>query len=931
MKKLLALLASITIVGSSASTVVACGINAYADLNDNGDDRPSGNNKDNGGNNEKPESGWSGDPGKRNPDNNNPDNGNSGNDNNGGNDNGNNPDDPNKNPDNKPETPTVMTNRNNILASFEQMIQKTIYQDQYGFDGNYLNQQLFSDSMSNWINVNQNNNIKSNLMGDEGDAKFKEGSSSDFINHYLNSPTENVNLNGDKGNMNAKPFNDFLPEKANKVINGINTYDEKFGVYSPTAILNAIAFVLNGLGIQKAADKVLSFKEQVLGITNPILNDPETRKIIKDIEPTTELNNLFGEMTIGDSQKSIINGVAWLLAIGVGDTAQINQFLHINDLSLYTSNASLEYLVNLIGDLNKTDDKGNPVKKIDANNYKEYILPKGIINKDNLKNLVQNSYSIFALFTGYLQAFSDYKVAAPKDANHIFSDNKTNWDVLSEVRNTKIKNATVGTGINVYSLVADLDYYLSDFKTDIGMYRIQAIFAIFCQDKDYNGSWKNVQGGKTLLLDWDDKKNNQLNTSVNTPIISLATKVLSQLINVEKVLKDAKVDWLVTLLGYPITNATLQQVFYQLFMNFSTQTQVQLSKGMYHQICEKGGFFSLLPYIDENWVNTLLNNPLKFLYKGDLISWLSNFTDNVKGTGPKSWLAAAGVSAAAKPGIEKVVNSLKPMANSNGQFNLQELLIRPLGELLNMFNAGLFDKNKYRFNPAFASFYTNKDISELADYLAIEMFNVNKMAKRAVYKNKAFDIEKIKPVLECLWDKNGNNIIDEFFNILEKYTGVNRINKLNNLFGYVGINKFDTDKLFGQLLLLFLPQLRDKIRVEKGKNVVAGDDKQTSPIIDTVVKIYKQFMEEINIPTNYNSALKLAYDNRRNEIVYTKNIELNENNLKGSAKVTYTWTNPNGTKFATIYTFEFSREKDTEKFKTAVTKEPVKSDDTDKK
>ena len=181
MKKLLAVLAALGISGTAIMSVVACGINPYTNPFD-----------------PKPN-----DPGTSNPTN--PDN-----DKNDGNDgwkNGDNNSDSNReeptyppdpttptDPDPTPEIKNLYANNDNIKAVFAQATRRTIYQDQYGFDQQYLDQQLFSG--------------RGGLTPEQGSLS-SNSSQSDFINYYLNQITGDVNVNGDKGLTSALPFFDF--------------------------------------------------------------------------------------------------------------------------------------------------------------------------------------------------------------------------------------------------------------------------------------------------------------------------------------------------------------------------------------------------------------------------------------------------------------------------------------------------------------------------------------------------------------------------------------------------------------------------------------------------------------------------------------------------------------------------------------------------
>ncbi|ATG97214.1 MOLPALP family lipoprotein [Mesoplasma lactucae] len=907
MKKMLSILAAIGIVGSSASTVVACGMKANYKVESTKPETP---NSDKDNSSTKPSQQPSGVD--------------FGDSTRGELPKPTNPDEPDKTiPPVKPVTPNKeefdYQNQDNIMVALQQVVQKTIYQDQYGFDGSYLNKLIYNDSTLDWTKDNTNADL--DKVKSEHDALTTDSISA-FTSHYLGKVEGNINLNGDKGLDNAKPFNDALPKQASDALNTADDYINKVGIYSPSGLFGLLSTGLTAVGLDSVATQLLSYRQTIEEKVDPILNNLDVKNVIDSFSSPDLIKKRFGELSVFDSQKSMMIGIAWILAVGAGDEKQIDAFYNMEDISIYQK--AMDYLVDLVGNVNKNGQTSSIKKE----NYTKYLFNEDkTMNNDHLQKLLNNGYSTVDIFAGYIQAFSNYKVAEPTDSDHIFSVKESNWTVINRIRQTKIKDSNLDLTLNIHSFVADLDYYLGDFDSDKGMYRIQALLAIFCQDRDYKGNWTNAQKGKALLLDWNDNLNHQIDINVNTPAVTFATKVIAKQVDVEKVLKDAGVDWLVSLLGYPITNETLQQITYQLFMSLSTQVQVQLSNGMYNKICKKGGWLSVLPYIDESWFNQLLNNPLQFLYKGDLIAWLNNFTNAIHGTSVASRAVANKIINEAKPGIDKVVQSLKPLADKTGRMNLQILFTRPLSDLLSSFNLGLFNENKYRFAPEFASFYTDKTLSELVNYLASDMLKVNKMDNRDTLKKYSLDPSRLKPIFDACYliDENGNehNIVDLFFEALKEPNGVKRVNNLSNLLGIIGINKYDENKILGKFLIFFLPEVKTNnllhgVDKKTGIHYVKGDDKLQSELITTVLGFYQQFIKEVNIKTDYDKALKAVYSERKEEFKQEEPLNLSDDLLSGSQTISYSWIAPDKTIYQTTYSFTFHRDSLKQKFTTEV-------------
>jgi len=109
------------------------------------------------------------------------------------------------------------------------------------------------------------------------------------------------------------------------------------------------------------------------------------------------------------------------------------------------------------------------------------------LNQDHLFKLISNGYIMLSLFSTYLGAFDDYKVANPTDPDHVFSTSQSNWEVISQVRSQKLGelNHQGLLTINVRSLISSFAYYLGDLDKEQGLYRLQALLAIFFLDRNY--------------------------------------------------------------------------------------------------------------------------------------------------------------------------------------------------------------------------------------------------------------------------------------------------------------------------------------------------------------------------------------------------------------------------------------------------------------
>jgi len=127
---------------------------------------------------------------------------------------------------------------------------------------------------------------------------------------------------------------------------------------------------------------------------------------------------------------------------------------------------------------------------IQNENYTAYLFSNPEtkeLNQDHLFKFINNGYIMLSLFSTYLGAFNDYKVANPADADHIFSTSQSNWEVISQVRNQKLgdlNNQGLLT-INARSLISSFAYYLGDLDKEQGLYRLQALFAILFLDRNY--------------------------------------------------------------------------------------------------------------------------------------------------------------------------------------------------------------------------------------------------------------------------------------------------------------------------------------------------------------------------------------------------------------------------------------------------------------
>jgi len=109
------------------------------------------------------------------------------------------------------------------------------------------------------------------------------------------------------------------------------------------------------------------------------------------------------------------------------------------------------------------------------------------LNQDHLFKLISNGYIMLSLFSTYLGAFNDYKVVNPTDPDHVFSTSQSNWEVISQVRSQKLGelNHQGLLTINVRSLISSFAYYLGDLDKEQGLYRLQALLAIFFLDRNY--------------------------------------------------------------------------------------------------------------------------------------------------------------------------------------------------------------------------------------------------------------------------------------------------------------------------------------------------------------------------------------------------------------------------------------------------------------
>jgi len=89
------------------------------------------------------------------------------------------------------------------------------------------------------------------------------------------------------------------------------------------------------------------------------------------------------------------------------------------------------------------------------------------------------------------------------------------------------------------------------------------------------------------------------------------------------------------------------------------------------------------------------------------------------------------------------------------------------------------------------------------------------------------------------------NIITQFFTILKTTTGKERVNKVNDLLGIVGNNKYDTTKILGKLLIFLTPGIDQKpanigtIKTDKGEiHWVSGDYRLGSPFLTSTKNVF---------------------------------------------------------------------------------------------
>ena len=912
MKKFLAILATLGISGTAIMSVVACGINPYTNpIGTKPNDPTTGDptDSDNGKNDD--EGGWK----------------------NGGNDSDSNreelpvppitPDDPDPAPI---EIKNLYANNDNIKEIFAQATKRTIYQDQYGFDQQYLDQQLFGG--------------QTGLTPEQGSLS-SNSSQGDFINYYLNQITGDVNLNGDKGLANALPFFDFLPSPVQTILTTVINLLGKIDFATPTTLLTTLSLAINSLGMDNnpLVNTILGYENAApIKTLTSLLDNPKLKDLVLNINKNSWLDETRANYTLFDAQKIVITGVAWILGIGNGDgdKANVQAFGdHLTDIDQF--DASADYFATLIGKLTHKEDI------IENENYANYLFSDPEtkeLNQDHLFKLISNGYIMLSLFSTYLGAFNDYKVANPTDPDHVFSTSQSNWEVISQVRSQKLGelNHQGLLTINVRSLISSFAYYLGDLDKEQGLYRLQALLAIFFLDRNYGNGWKSSlnSGTTNLVIDWDDSSTRMIDPKVNTPLMTVVSKLIMNVIDVDALI-PGWISGLLNLIGVPITNAFIQSAMYQLLLSFSTQKKIELSSYWSFNPVKKfeGGTKFLATALTGNgdWINTFLgwgrgseNNPLYFLFNEDIPGWLEQLPDLMSS---KGMIGVSGQADTVRKAIAPIIAKMRELQGNNGQFNLRVFFGLPLYQVLQVIKLDSFDQDANRFAPGFASEYTDQSLSNLMDSLA-EVANVTKMDNNATLKNGGIDINQILGLLETMWvkDEQGNdtNIITQFFTILKTTTGKERVNKVNDLLGIVGNNKYDTSKILGKLLIFLIPGIDQKpantgtIKTNDGEiHWVSGDYRLGSPFLNSTKNVFFKIWNALNVPTNYDDALQAAWVTDQNNQAFKEEATSYQYLIDGDESssliginqtITYQWTGSAGTVHTTRYTFSLTRKDD---------------------